>query len=55
MVATGAGTPRELIAAASARVLGISQPDDVLIVLILVAADNQRAAFAVMIRPIPLG
>jgi hypothetical protein len=31
------------------------QPDVVLIVMIFVAADNQRAAFAVMIRPIPLG
>jgi hypothetical protein len=31
------------------------QPDGVLIVMIFVVADNQRAAFAVMIRPIPLG
>ena len=51
---TGAGTPREFIAMASGRLLTL-QPDVVLIVMIFVAADNQRAAFAVMIRPIPLG
>jgi hypothetical protein len=31
------------------------QPDGVLMVMILVAAGNQRAACVVMIRPIPLG
>ena len=40
---------------ASARLLAILQPDGVLIVMIFVAADDQFAAFAVMIRPIPLG
>ena len=52
---TGAGTPREFIAMVSAQLLAILQPDGILIVMILLAADNQRAAFAVMIRPIPLG
>jgi hypothetical protein len=52
---TGAGTPREFIAMASARLPAILQPDGVLIVMMFVAADNQCAAFAVMIRPIPLG
>ena len=52
---TGTGTPRELIAMASARILAVLQPDGVLIVMIFVVADNQHAAFAVMIRPIPLG
>ena len=52
---TGAGTPREFIPMASARLFAILQPDGVLIVMIFVAADNQCAAFAVMIRPIPLG
>ena len=52
---TGAGTPRELIAMASARILAVLQPDGVLIVMIFVVADNQSAAFAVMIRPIPTG
>jgi transposase len=50
---TGAGTPREFIAMASARLLAVLQPDGVFIVMIFVAADNQCAAFAVMIRPIP--
>ena len=50
---TGAGTPRELIAMASAQLLAVLQPDGVLIVMIFVVADNQYAAFAVMIRPIP--
>ena len=49
------GTPREFIAMASAQLLAILQPDGGLIVMIFVAADNQCAAFAVMIRPIPLG
>jgi hypothetical protein len=52
---TGAGTPREFIAMASARLLTILQPGGILIVMMFVAADNQCAAFAVMIRPIPLG
>ena len=52
---TGAGTPREFIAMASARLLAILQPDGALIVMIFVAAGNQCAASAVMIRPIPLG
>jgi transposase len=52
---TGAGTPREFIATASGQLLAILQPDGVLIVTIFVVADNQCAAFAVMIRPIPLG
>lgn len=51
---TGAGTPREFIAMASARLLAILQPYGVLIVMMFVAVDNQCAAFAVMIRPIPL-
>jgi transposase len=52
---TGAGTPREFIAIVSARILVIMQPDGVLIVMIFVAAGNQRAACVVVIRPIPLG
>ena len=52
---TGAGTPREFIAIASGRILAILQLDGVLIVIILVVANHQCAAFAVMIRPIPLG
>jgi transposase len=52
---TGARTPREFIAMAQAQLLAVLQPDGVLIVMIFVAADNQRAALAVMIRPIPLG
>ena len=52
---TGTGTPREFIAMASARLLAILQPDGALIVMIFVAAGNQCAASAVMIRPIPLG
>ena len=52
---TGAGTPREFIAMVSAQLLAILQPDGSLIVMIFLAADNQRAAFVVMIRPIPLG
>jgi hypothetical protein len=52
---TGAGTPREFIARVSAQLLAVLQPDGVLIVMMFVAADNQCAAFAVMIRPIPLG
>ena len=52
---TGAGTPREFIAIVSAQLLAILQPDGSLIVMISLAADNQRAAFVVMIRPIPLG
>jgi hypothetical protein len=39
---------------ASVRLLPTLQPDGVLIVMIFVAADNQCAAFAIMIRPIPL-
>ena len=50
---TGAGTPREFIAIASGRLFATLQPDGVLIVMILVVADNQCAAFAVMITPIP--
>ena len=38
---------------ASARLLAILQPDGVLIVMMFVAADNQCAAFAVVIRPNP--
>ena len=52
---TRAGTPWEFIAMAPAQLLAVLQPDGLLIVMIFVAADNPRAAFAVMIRPIPLG
>ena len=51
---TGAGTPREFIAMASAR-LSCDLAGCVLIVMIFVAAGNQCAASAVMIRPIPHG
>jgi hypothetical protein len=54
-IADRGGTPREFIAIASGRLLAILQLDGVLIVTIFVVADNQRAAFVVMIRPIPLG
>jgi hypothetical protein len=52
---TGARTPRQFIATASDRLLAILQPDGVFIVMMFVATDNQCAAFAVTIRPIPLG
>jgi hypothetical protein len=51
---TGAGTPREFVTMASVGLLPTLQPDGVLIVMIFVDADNQCAAFAVMIGPIPL-
>jgi hypothetical protein len=52
---TGAETPREFIVMAFGRILTVLQLDGSLIVMILLAADNQRAAFVAMIRPIPLG
>jgi hypothetical protein len=50
MLVSWAEMPRSL----GDRFLAISQPDGVLIVIIVVAPDNQCAA-AIMIRPIPLG
>jgi hypothetical protein len=51
----GRGGDAPGIAIASDRLLAILQPDGVFIVMMFFAADNQCAAFAVMIRPIPLG
>ena len=51
---TGAGTPREFQAGAFALLLTIVEPNPALIVVILVATDDQSAAFAVSIRPHPL-
>jgi transposase len=51
---TGAGTPREFQARAFALLLTIVEPNPALIVVILVATDDQSAAFAVSIRPHPL-
>ena len=52
---TGAGTPRELIARASAWLFAISQPDGGLNVVMFVATGDQSAALAVRIAPDPFG
>ena len=50
---TGAGTPREFHARTCAWSLMTWASDGVLVVMIFVVADDQFAAFAVMIRPNP--
>jgi transposase len=52
---TGAGTPRELIARASAWLFAIPAHDGGLIVVMLLVTGDQFAAFAVTIRPDPFG
>jgi hypothetical protein len=52
---TGAGTPRELIARASAWLFATPGHDGGLIVGMLLATGDQFAAFAVTIRPDPFG
>jgi len=52
---TGAGTPRELIARASAWLFAIPAHDGGLIIVMLLVTGDQFAAFAVTIRPDPFG
>jgi transposase len=52
---TGAGTPRELHAPVFAWCFAILKPDGGLIIIMLVAADDQHAALALSIRPYPSG
>jgi transposase len=51
---TGAGTPREFRAQATAWLFAFLQPDGELIVIMLLITDDQTAAFAVTIRPDPV-
>jgi transposase len=51
---TGAGTPRELVALASAWFFAVLEPDRVMIIIFAVT-DDHFAAFAVTIRPDPVG
>ena len=48
---TGAGTPREFQARASARFAAVVTPTDGLLVLLIVAVGNQAAAVALSIEP----
>ena len=52
---TGAGTPREFLARASAWLIAIVTPDRGLIVLMFVTVGDQSAALTITIRPDPLG
>ena len=52
---TGAGTPREFLARASAWLVAIVAPDSSLIVLMFVTAGDQSGALAINIRPNPFG
>jgi hypothetical protein len=48
---TGAGTPREFQARASARFAAVVTPTGGLLVLLIVAVGNQTAAVALSIEP----
>jgi transposase len=52
---TGAGTPRELVALASAWFFAVLEPGGVMIIRIFAVTDHHFAAFAVTIRPDPVG
>ena len=52
---TGAGTPREFVALASAWFFATLEPDGVMTIIIFAVTDDHFAAFAVTIRPDPLG
>ena len=52
---TGAGTPREFRARASAWLFAIPEPDGGLMVLMFIATGDQPAAFALKITPDPFG
>jgi hypothetical protein len=52
---TGAGTPREFMARASAWLFTMSEPDGGLTLIMFVATGDQSAAFAVCIRADPFG
>jgi transposase len=52
---TGAGTPREFVALASAWFFAVLEPDGGMTIMIFAVTDDQFAAFAVTIRPDPVG
>ena len=52
---TGAGTPREFLAQASAWLVAAVAPDAGLTILMFVTAGDQSATLAINIRPGPFG
>ena len=52
---TGAGTPREFLALASAWSFAVLEPDGVMTIRIFAVTEDHFAAFAVTIRPDPVG